>query len=389
MKKVAVFFKWYYLLNKRLFKKISFLLILCSIPILVVALGIASSDPGGIVDIVLAQTDPTDPVSSSVATSLTSNTGIIRFIEDVSPEEALNMVKYGEADGAWIFSSGVEDALAGFAEDPDGQHACAVTVIEREDNVALRLAREKLTSALSYRLGYVMMRDYSRDLAKKDAIYAAMSGITDDELSEFYAAAFGNEDIFVFRYSGSGEDVEDAGDTSFLTVPVRGILSVAVVLCGLAVAVFYLQDERSGVFCRISRGAKPFFSFGYQLTGIIDAAVVVVVALFAAGLSVSFWREIASMALYVIASALFCILIRRLCGNVTRLSTITPIIIVGLIGVNPILLRMSSMRPVQLMTPVFYYLQSAHNPAYLGYMAIYSAALAVIDFALLRIFDRT
>ena len=206
MKQIGRFFKWYWLLNKRLLKKVSFLLILCAVPVLVIALNVVASRPAGIVTVALAQTDPDEEISSAAIERLRSGTTIINFIESGGPEAAADAVKYGEADAAWIFSAEVDTALAGLANDPSsGLLKPAVTIIEREDTVALKLAREKLAAAISPYLGSVSMREYTRSLTAKDGNFAALSGLSDADLQEFYDAAFGDDQVFKFVYAGSGE----------------------------------------------------------------------------------------------------------------------------------------------------------------------------------------
>ena len=371
----------YYLLNKRLFRKLSFILILCAVPVMVAAMSIISEQHGGVVTVALAQTDPDDPISSEIVADLADDaSGVERFVMCDSPDEAENMVRYGRTDGAWIFESGMEERINAFADDLQPGHAC-VRVVEREETIALELSREKLSGIMSHYVSVALMRSFARDNA------AVLDSMSDEELNGFFDQAYGADDIFEFSYLESGEPTDDVS-LDIIMLPMRGLLCVTVVLAGLAVAMYYMQDEKQQTFYRLRRGERPVFAFAYQMTGVADVGVVVIAALFISGIAVSFRRELAAGVIFCFAVSAFCILVRRLCGKAERLGAVTPLLTVALIAVSPIFFSMAEIRPVQLLTPTYYYLKSIHQPVYLGYMAIYAAVVAAIDFAIYKLTDR-
>ena len=367
--------RWY-LLNKRLFKKPVFVLILCMVPILILALNAVTARSDGFVKIVLAAEDPSDDLTGSIAQSLLDSSDIVEFSICASPEEAAELVRYGEADSAWIFSDDIRSALADLVQGRKG-NPC-VTVIEREETVALRLAREKLTAALSSESGFALMcRAYAEKISPDYDV---------DELRAYFDEAVGLEEIFDFKYS-SGEMIDDS-DASYLMLPIRGVLATAVLLCGFAMAMFWIRDEEKMVFCRLSRAARPAFELGYHLTGIIDIAAVVLVSLYAAGLGTAFLRELISLLVYCLGCAALVIFIRRILRRAGSVAAVTPMIIVAVIVINPILFNLPFVYPLRLLTPVFYYLQATHDAAFIGYGLLYFAVLAVTDYVLYRIAER-
>ncbi|MBR1497031.1 MAG: hypothetical protein IJ617_05340, partial [Oscillospiraceae bacterium] len=86
-----------------------------------------------------------DELSREIAGGLAAEGGALRCTFCADPEAARALVASGQADAAWIFAPDTAGALARHAA---GRGAAAVTVVEREDNVFLMLAREKLYAAL-------------------------------------------------------------------------------------------------------------------------------------------------------------------------------------------------------------------------------------------------
>ena len=368
---------WYLILNKRLLRKISFVLILCSIPIMALIVSLVSSYSSESLKIVLSSEDPSNEISAGIIDNLVSSSGLSSFSVCDDPDKAREMVLYGEADAAWIFVSDIDERIIAGVRGNTFDSQC-VRVLERKDDVALKLSREKLAAALSEQIGFRVLTENFRKLVDP--------GTGDEELKEYYLSATGSGDIFDF-IRPSGESFENSNEM-FMLLPVRGMMAIAIVLCGLATAMFYLHDEDSGIFCRISRNAKPFFSAGYHLTGILDVAIVVLVSIFICGINVSFVNELVSMLVYCLAVTAFVIFIRQICGNSRILSVITPLIIIVLIVISPILFSLPMLLPIQILTPTYYYLLSISNPVYILFMALYTVLFGLADLIIFRIKSR-
>ena len=367
--------RWY-LLNKRLFKKPVFVLILCMVPILIVALNAVTNRSDGFVGIALAAEDPSDPMAAAITAKL-SGGGAIRFTNCDSPEEAERQVRYGEADGAWIIKGDIAEEMDKLVA--GDKNASCVKIVERKETIALKLAREKLASALSSDMCFAVMRHAYAEKVSAD--------FDEAKLRAYYDNVIGSGELFEFRYA-SGEVVED-NDSSYLMLPIRGMLAAAVLLAGFAMALFWIRDEEQMVFARISRGMRPAFELGYHLTGICDVALAVLLSLYAAGLGTSLLREIASMAVCCLNCAVFVILIRRLLRRANSVAAATPLIIVAVIVVNPILFNLPFVYPIRILTPIYWYLQATHHAAFLGWGMLYFAIVAAIDLLLIRVSDRT
>ena len=361
--------RWY-LLNKRLFKKPVFVIILCMVPVLIMALNAVTAHSDGFIKIAVAVEDPDDATAVRIAAMLSDSSEIVHYTLCDTPEEAIDRVRYGEAGGAWIFRADIQTPLQNMVSGGLDRHC--VRVVEREDTVALRLAREKLAAVLSSESCFALMCSAYAEKVSPDYDVTA--------LRAHYDAAVGTGEIFEFRYA-SGELI-DADDTSYLMLPIRGVLAAAILLCGMAMAMFWLHDEEKMVFCRVPRAARPAFELGYHLTGIIDVGVVVLVSLYAAGMGLSLLREVVSLAVYCLGCAVFVILIRRLLRGAGSVAAVTPLLIVAVLVVNPVLFNLPFVYPLRVMTPVHYYLQATHDPAFLWYGMLYAAAVGAMALCL-------
>ena len=370
------FFMRWYLLNKRLFKTPVFIVILCAVPVLILALNAVTRNTDGFIRIAVVAEDPDDETSAGIVDKLIDSSGIVKFTVMENEKDAEDCVRYGELNGAWIISADVKEAISDFVRGRIGEKC--VKVIEREDTVSLSLAREKLAAALSYDMCLELMREDYRDLVAED--------LDDDELRGFFDDAVAVGELFEFRHV-SGE-LTDYSGTSFIMLPIRGVLAAAILLCGFAMAMFRIRDEKKMVFCRVSSSARPSFELGYHLTGIIDIAAAVLISLYTAGLGESVVRELASMAVYCLNCAVFAIFFRRLLRSTGGVAAAAPLVTVLVVVVNPVLLNLPYVYPLRVLTPMFYYLQSTHDASFILYGLLYFVILAGVDYALYRVSEK-
>ena len=232
---------WYLLLNKRLFKKISFLLILCIVPLLVLAMRQTANQDSGMLKIMLCQENPSDELSTEVTQSLTSRESVIQYITGASEEKAIDAVRNGSVDAAWIFPDHMQEKINDFTSKSSFENPI-LTIVEREDNVALQLSREKLYGALYPYISYSIYYNYIRQNLGQGMF------VTDEELKADYEETRVDGGLFRRTYVNNEEvkETEEAGN--YLLLPLRGLLSLWLVLCGLAASMYFMQDKESGVF---------------------------------------------------------------------------------------------------------------------------------------------
>ncbi|MEE0264989.1 MAG: ABC transporter permease [Acutalibacteraceae bacterium] len=374
MQKLKKLLLWYLLLTKRLIKKPVFIIILIMIPVLVLSLNLIAKQDSGVLTIALAQEDTSDEMSCEIINSITEEKSLIKYIY-CTPEEAERAVKEGTADSAWIFRDNIKERIDTLVTDISKRNYI-VTVVEREHTVPVLLSHEKLAGVLYTACSESLYLQFARNNTEE------LKALSDDELMKYYNEIHKDGRLFEYCYSDSDASAQQVIETDLLVTPIRGILSVLVILCGLACAMFFMQDEEKGTFAWVSYRVKPFMAFGYHFTAIILVAVAMFVSLAIIGVSTSFLREIIMIILYTLACTGFCMVIRLLCSNIKVLAVLTPFIVIALIAICPVFLDFKILRPVQALLPPYYYLNALYSNSYLIYMLLYAVA-AFITYALI------
>ena len=358
--------KWAYFLFKRLCKKISFLFILFLIPLLVVAFGFLAEGDSGVLSVALAQQGEGDDLSSSILQTLRAERGLVRFLSCDSPQTAEEWVRSGRVNAAWIFSDRLEDRVVELFSSSDAEPL--VTVLERESTVPLRLVSEKLSGALFEACSRRAFLNYVR---RNSPDAAALS---DEDLLQYYENAFTSANqLFVFADTEGGMSRAEGGN--YLTTPLRGLLSVVVVICAFASAMYYVQDRERGLFSLLPEGRMPYVELGYHFVSVFPVALACFVALRLSGLT-GFWlREVVITLLYSLCVAVFACFMRSLCGSVSSLGAVLPVVAVGMIALCPVFFDWTEWALLRRLFPPTYSINAAFDPLVLAEMSVYTLLL--------------
>ena len=352
-------FLWFAMLSKRLYKKLSFLAILLLIPALVLGYMAAAHGDSGMMTVALAQKGE-DALATALIDSFDSQ--LIRY-KKCTPEEAESMVRHGKADMAWIFEADLSHRIMDFSQDPTGRNPM-VSVLVRQDDVTLKLAREALSGTLYGQVSRQVYLNFIRENVPD------LADISDETLLEYYATRDITDALFAFDQSDPA--MVNAQEIHYLTAPVRGLLAVVTVLCGMAAAMYYVEDQRRGTFGWVSARLLPAVELGCQLVALVNVAAVILLALALSGQAGVWYMEILISLLYCLCCAGFCMLLRRLCGSVRVLGTLLPLLVVGMLLICPVFFDLGKLRTLQYLLPPTYFINALYNPKYLLYMVLYT-----------------
>lgn len=360
--------KWIWLLNKRLLKRPVFPILLLLIPVLVLGYSSIAGESGSLITVALAQ-DGEDALASQVITDLIENTQLINFLSCESTQEAEELVRRGKVDSAWIFPVGLNEKAAAFVSDPDPENAF-VRVVEREDNVALLLAREKLSGKLYELCSRTVYLNFLRENIPE------MRDASDEDLLALYDGTGITTQLFVLE-STDGTATE-IGQTNFLLTPLRGLLGVVIALCALAAAMYHIRDTQHGTFSWVALHLRPFAELGCQMVALVNLGIVSTVSLVFVGQTGTLLREIATILLYSLCCAAFAMMLRRLCGSMRALGTALPLLAVVMFLICPVFFDLSSFKVLQYLLPPTYYINTLTSDRYLLLMPIYTLACAAV-----------
>ncbi len=386
------FWLWQYMLNKRLLHKKAFVLLLCLAPLLVWGMSRLAGEDSGIQTVLLSVEDSRDALALQIVEELLQEDSILLY-EVVEPETAREMVAAGKADCAWIFRQDFEEKLIStFAEDVE--MIAPIYVVTQEDTVALQLARTKLYGAVYPHLAKLLSEYFvqtqlggSEILAEELALYRQANVVEEGLFQVLYEGAGQNRGIW--EMGGTAQDDASITDEShqngggglaelsYLLMPVRGILLVFLLICGLVVTLYYLQDKERGMFAWLPMHKRRGLLYCYLFGACFDVAVVVILSLFISEGRLISLRELVLLVLYVCMTAVFCELMKLLCRTGERLARWIPLISLAMLVLCPIFLDLGSGFVLQYLFPPTYYLRALQSNRALSGMVIYTTVLFI------------
>ena len=358
---------WFVLLNKRLYKKITYVCFLVLIPVFVLLLSVTSGEASGVISVILSQEDPQNSLSNVIVEDLMHNSIIIAFREE-TPEEARKLLQAGKADAVWIFPENMEERLLAYVTDQRSGDGF-IRVLEREQTVPLRLARERLCSTVQKQAVRLTFLDYLRQIAPET------EEISDQQLLAYLDNTAVSGELFEF-YDMSGNRREGSGN--YLTATVRGLLVVLAAVSAMVTAMYYQQDYDRGIFCLLPEKYRMFGELGYQLISSVNILFFIDLALVITGLNVLIWVEILNFVLYSICCGLFGILLRTILGGRRGVAVLIPVMTIVMLAVCPVFFDLAAVRGLQFLFPPTYFVNCAFNHKYFLYFVVYDFALAVI-----------
>ena len=365
MSSLRRFFLWYGLLSKRLLRRPGYLAVLLLIPLFALALALFSRQESSVVTVALCLEEPADPAARAAADRLLNAESILRCSAYPDPDAAREAVRSGQADAAWILPADLEKRMDLFARYGSGG---SITVVEREENVFLMLAREKLYAALYPELSFSVFRSFLVNELGADAL-------PEETLRGAYTGGFVTDELLRFAYV-DGSEIERDG--RYLTAPLRGILALLLLLCGLASGMYCYREEREESFVWLSGPKRRLLPLLCHLTSMLPAALAVLAALYLSGLWLGLGREVLMMLLYLPCCVLFCEVLRCLSPREEHYGALIPILAVAVLVLCPVFVDLRLPLPFRALLPSSYYLRAALGSLSLRPTLYYLAALLLL-----------
>ena len=373
MRSLSRFFRWWALLTKRLLRRPGYLAVLLLVPLFALGLALFSRQDSGVVTVALYLADPEDPVAAAAAARLQTGESVLRCERVSSEEEARARVQSGEADAAWLLEKELAARLRDYVR--FGRGGC-ITVVEREENVFLRLSREKLFGSVYPELSFILFQSFVEN-------ELGLTDLTEAELRDYYNSEFTAQELLRFTYL-DGTETETSG--SYLTAPLRGILALLLLLGAMASGLYCYGDERAESFVWLAgwkRALMPVFS---HLIAMLPAALAVLGALALSDSWLGLGREALLLLCYLPGCALFCEILRLLCPREEQFGALIPILILAILVFCPVFLSLRWGLPIRTLLPTEHYLTAALGAGSPKGMLEYVGALALVyvPFGLLR-----
>ena len=364
MKTLRRFLLWYGLLTKRLLRRPSFWCLLLCVPLLAGAMAAAAKQESGIVRIALYCPEADGPARRS-ADRLLSADSLVRCTEYGSEDAARDAVRRADADAAWIFRDTAADEIERFAAHRGTRGA--VLVVEREDNVFLRLAREQLAAAIYPEASRALFRGFLTESL------GAPEDSPDEFFEQYYSTKVEDAPIVEFSHLDGSP-----ADSSYLVAPVRGLLALLLILTGLGSAMHCDADERRELFLRLRAPLRRFLPLLVHFTALLPVALAALLALRVSGLLGAWPRELGVMLLYCAAVSAFCELLRKLCRSQARLGALIPVLLAVMLALCPVFFDLRRPELLRRLLPPYYYLNAIHTRGFALQLAVFAGAAAAL-----------
>jgi ABC-2 type transport system permease protein len=202
---------------------------------------------------------------------------------------------------------------------------------------------------------------------------------TDEQIAHIYDTYdnFGiNGNLFEMGYIDSGKT--EADDTSYLMMPLRGILALWLLLLSVAASMYYLEDESNGLFIWWKTRFPLVRDILYYVVIMALPTVMVLLGLVYGGVFVGAGRELIAIILYDFTLIIFASILRELIGSIKGLGILTPILIMAFAILSPVFIDFKEGRAFQKICPTFHYLYCIHDEYYVKSLLLIGIILILI-----------
>jgi len=358
--------KLYFLLKKRLLKKASFIAILLCIPLLAGLFShFAKNEETGLLRIAICA-EESDAYTEGIIESISEGSRVILFRVAENEEAALESVRRGKSDGAWVFKKGLSENVRKLAE---GEKVSIIKAYECEESLFAVMAREQVFSCLYADVARIMYENYAGE---------TVDSAEREDIIESYKKTLLEGDLVSFEFENVPVSLEEE---NYLTAPLRGLLSVMVLLSALAAALYYISDEKEGTYDLVRREARGAVLYMTVLCAVTLSVTVMTLSLIFTGEYTDFLRESAAFLLLIFSSAGLSLLLGTLFFSVRAFASLLPLVAAGALVFSPVFFDLTSLKAFQVLFPTYHYLYAAGGVALLPF-AVYCIALNALAFGL-------
>lgn len=361
MKKFKRTWNWYYMLNKRFFKKYIFTFLLLCIPLLTLGIKILPKEDSGILNVLLYENGK-DTISKSIVEELLHLNGIVTYTKIEQVETGIEQVQRGHADSLWVFPENFSEGIDQYLK----HKTPLITVYVSEDTVQTKIVREQLFGTIYPILSYRLLEHYHDQQP-----YSKLIEDLDQKVSKTYEMYQLGPSILEFSHlDGSPISTQNV---NYLAMPLRGMLAVFLLFCSLSTTMFYLQDQQEGIFLWMPIKHKRLFPYLYILIGTLNGAMITWISIYLSGSFTTLQKELPLMILYVFSITGFCNIIAKILRTVKRMGTATLVITLVSLILCPVFIQIDIFPFLQHLLPTYYYLNGLYQIEIIFQMLLYAA----------------
>lgn len=376
MKKILT---WILLFQKRILKKPMFQITILLIPILLFLLFTFNKSSDSLVRVALISGN--DEYSQNfVKDLLDSSNHVISYYQCYDEGQMRKDVLTGKAECGYIMPDDMPRKIAQFSSQK--KHGI-ITAIVKKESISTKIVNEIIYGRLFSERAYPVLKDFINE-KQPDRLTSAEDEKMYDAFSKYLIEPL----MFSFEYAdGSKNDLLNNDDSShnYYMLPVRGILSVLILVSSMSGVLMLSNDDRKNTWGFIRLSKRPAFNYFYIFMSILPIAICSLAAIFITGISTNVLNEIRLMVLYTLLLTGFSSLLKALIKNIYVLCSLIPVTVLLSLIICPVFIDIGSIVPqarfVRLFLPTNYYLDSIYSgPAQLKMfiLAILVSLLAIL-----------
>ena len=376
MKKILT---WILLFQKRILKKPMFQITILLIPILLFLLFTFNKSSDSLVRVALISGN--DEYSQNfVKDLLDSSNHVISYYQCYDESQMRKDVLTGKAECGYIMPDDMPRKIAQFSSK---KKQGIITAIVKKESISTKIVNEIIYGRLFSERAYPVLKDFINE-KQPDRLTTAEDEKMYDAFSKYLIEPL----MFSFEYAdGSKNDLLNNDDSShnYYMLPVRGILSVLILVSSMSGVLMLSNDDRKNTWGFIRLSKRPAFNYFYIFMSILPIAICSLAAIFITGISTNVLNEIRLMVLYTLLLTGFSSLLKALIKNIYVLCSLIPVTVLLSLIICPVFIDIGSIVPqarfVRLFLPTNYYLDSIYSgPAQLKMfiLAILVSLLAIL-----------
>lgn len=375
MKKI---FTWIWMFQKRILKKPMFQITLLLIPVLLFLLFSFNKSSDSLVRVAVCPGN--NEYNEDFAQELldSSNQVISYYICDDEEQLRKDVIK-GRAECGYIFPSDMQNRIAEYEKN---SKQAIVTAVIKEESISTKVVNEIIYGRLFKETAYHVLENFMNE---KQPDKMSASG-ENEKMQEYFEDYRQEQLMFSFEYAdGRKNELLNSDNNNYYMLPVRGLLSVLIMVAAMGGILMLADDERKGTWNLIRLSNRPVFNYFYILMTVLPVAVCSLVAVFFTGVSTGILNEILLMILYILLVTGFCNLLKALVRNIYVLCSLIPIGVLLSLIICPVFIDMGSLVPqikiVRLFLPPNYYLDAIYSSSMqlkMGIVAIVVSVLGVV-----------
>lgn len=348
-------FTWFRLTMKRLLKNPIFIITLILIPIIVLGMrfSIQSGDAMIRVAIFTPSTD-SNSTEALLTKHLLENSGTaITFYLSDSEESLRKDVTSGIASCGYIFPKNLEAQLLEYTTAPNP----VFTAVCQDNENRTKIIDELVFSSIYDFLSFDILSQFVHQKTGNDF---------SPELRQYFEKYLGNQAFLKFEYAdGSENTLLQTTKANYMLLPIRGMVSVLLLLAGMTGTLFWYTDKQKQIFSRLAPAEQNHIELICIASPVLLAGVFGLISLQLTGIPSGIGNELLMMFLYLLDVIAFCRILCLFLPKMKQMLAAIPIFAAGSLIACPVFADLTSTIPalqyLRWLTPVCWYLRGVHS----------------------------